>query len=111
MHILSELLLQNKSASQLVQDIKSLIASNNPSKKDPPTIRLLFGDVPIEESSNPVRQEIFDGVELTVQITTISVLITVSKTYVVNISQVSLSMVLIVTISAKALLVCATLDL
>ena len=82
----SDILLQNKSVSQLVQEIKSLIAS---SKKDPPSIRLLYGDVPIEEGSDPVRGEIFDGVELTVELVTISVLVTISKTYAVNISPVS----------------------
>jgi len=83
------LLLQDKPVSQLVQEVKSLIASNSPSKKDPPSIQLLFGDVPIEDSSDPVRDDIFDGVELTVRIPTISVLVTINKTYAINISPVS----------------------
>jgi len=67
-----------------------LIASSSQSKKDPPSIQLLFGDAPIDEGSNLVRNEIFDGVELTVQLVTISVLVTISKTYSINISPVSL---------------------
>ena len=54
-----------------------------------PSIRLMYGDVSIEENSNPVRGEIFDGVELRVELVTISVLVTISKTYTINISPVN----------------------
>ena len=54
-----------------------------------PSVRLTFGDVSIEENSNPVRGEIFDGVELKAEFVTITVLVTISKTYTVNISPVS----------------------
>ena len=53
-----------------------------------PSIRLLFGDDSIEENSNLLRNEIFDGVTLQVQLVTISVLVLIGKTYVINISPV-----------------------
>ena len=49
----------------------------------------MYGDVAIEENSNLVRGEIFDGIELKAELVTISVLVTISKTYTVNISPVS----------------------
>ena len=54
-----------------------------------PSVRLTFGDVLIEENSNLIRGEIFDGVELKAELVTITVLVTISKTYTVNISPVS----------------------
>lgn len=58
-----------------------------------PSIRLTTcDDVLIEESSILLRDEIFDGVELSAELLTIIVLVTIdSKTYTINISPVSLT--------------------
>ena len=68
-----------------------MIAVLNPTtkSKEPPDIRLVFGEVPIDENSNLLRGEIFDGVELRAELVTISILVTINKTYTVNISPVS----------------------
>ena len=57
--------------------------------KELPNIKLTCGDAMVEENSNPVRNEIFDGVELRAELVTISVLVTISKTYTINILPVS----------------------
>lgn len=57
--------------------------------KELPNIRLIFGDVLVEESSNLVRGEIFDGVELRAELITITVLVTINKTHTINILPVS----------------------
>ena len=57
--------------------------------KELPSIRLMYGDELVEENTDLLRNEIFDGVELRAELVTISILITISKTYTINISPVS----------------------
>ena len=52
-------------------------------------MRLMYGDELIEENTDLLRNEIFDGVELRAELVTISILVTISKTYTINISPVS----------------------
>ena len=54
------------------------------------TILLMYGDQVLEESTNPIHVEIFDGIELRVALITISVHVnTNQRTYTINISPVS----------------------
>ena len=57
--------------------------------EESPNIKLFYGEILIEEGSNFIRNEIFDGVELKVELVTISVFVTISKTHTVQISPVS----------------------
>ena len=57
--------------------------------KELPNIRLMYGDEVVEENTNLLRGEIFDGVELRAELVTITVMVTISKTYTINISPVS----------------------
>ena len=49
----------------------------------------MYGDEVVEENTNLLRGEIFDGVELKAELVTITVMVTISKTYTINISPVS----------------------
>ena len=71
--------------------MKTLIAVHNKTtnSKEPPNIRLMYGEEIVEENTSLLRSEIFDGVELRAELVTISVLVTISKTYTINISPVS----------------------
>ena len=54
-----------------------------------PTLKLLCGDTLINESRNSLHSEIFDGIELDVQLIMISVLVAIgNKTCTVNVSSV-----------------------
>ena len=67
-----------------------MIARSSDTPDHLPTIGLLYGDVPIKESSNALLQnEVFDGVELSVQVVMITVFINVGhKVSTVTISPV-----------------------
>ena len=67
-----------------------MIARSSETPQHLPTIRLLCGDIPIKENrSTLLHGEIFDGVELKVQLVMITVLVnTGNKVCTVNISPV-----------------------
>ena len=59
------------------------------SNENLPTVMLLCGDVPIKENRNSLQGEIFDGIELSVRLVMMTVMVNVgSKVRTVNISPV-----------------------
>ena len=71
--------------------MKTLIGVHNKTtnSKVLPSIQLMYGDELVEEDANLLHGEIFDGVELEAKLITITILVTISKTYTVNITPVS----------------------
>ena len=67
--------------------MKTLIGVHNKTtnSKELPNIQLMYGDELVEENTNLLRSEIFDGVELKAELVTISILVTITKTYTINI--------------------------
>ena len=71
--------------------MKSVIAKSSNAPEHLPVIGLLYGDIPIKESRNALLQsEIFDGVELSVQVVMITVFINIgNRICTVTVSPVS----------------------
>ena len=71
--------------------MKTLIGVHNKTtnSKELPSIQLMYGDELVEENTDLLRGEIFDGVELEAKLITISIMVQISKMYTVNISPVS----------------------
>ena len=71
--------------------MKTLIAVHNKTtnSKELPNIWLMYSDEVVEESTNLLRDEMYDGVELMAELVTITVTVMISKTYTINISPVS----------------------
>ena len=59
------------------------------SNENLPTVMLLCGDVPIKENKNSLQGEIFDGIELSVRLVLMTVMVNVgSRVCTVNVSPV-----------------------
>ena len=71
--------------------MKTLIGVHNKTtnSKELPSIQLMYGDELVEENTDLLRGEIFDGVELEAKLITISIMVQISKMYTVNITPVS----------------------
>ena len=73
----------------MFQEAKNVIVATTNTTRSLPTLKLLCGDAPIKENRNVLYSEIFDGIELDVQLVMISVLVTIGrKTCTVNVSSV-----------------------
>ena len=68
-----------------------------------PSIKLFYDDILIEEGNNSICNEIFDGIQLKVELAMISVFVIISSTYRITI-QISLVSYLCGSISTNAVL-------
>lgn len=82
---------EDRSTAELYREIKTLIGVHNKTtnSKELPSIQLMYGDELVEENTDLLRGEIFDGVELEAKLITISIMVQISKMYTVNISPLS----------------------